>query len=364
MQKDQYDQILKSDSKFSGFKNFENQLDDEFTKPNNIKDIEVNVLQNSDEKLDLINDFLEKEYVVNFKNVLEKENDFEKISEFMQHDINIQDPVEMREVQNDSPTKGQALMDFVTNSENPGKTSDILEMFGNNYKGCESCKKSNPNLQSKKHYVYMKRITDGNSNLIKEKQIEEQTEKNNYFSQNVNSNEYYSGSKFKKRHTKGHDLAAINTKYVKAQKTRSNSKSQKTSYRSSNNDLRLSSNNVYQKSTQPSYRFSQKNKNENFRQQESSPNKKWYSCLKQQDMTDFFDSNSIHHPNYWTDIEALKNFLISPRTRNLDNKSRKSKILSKTNREGNFAYKKLSKSKEKGKDLNIIGEKRNLKHNY
>ena len=117
--------------------------------------MQLDVLQNSDEKIDLINDFLEKEYVVNFKNSLEKENNFEKINGFMQHEINIEDQVEMREVHKDSPTKGQALMDFVTNSENPGKTSDILEMFGNELKGCESCKKSNPNLQSKK-YVYMK----------------------------------------------------------------------------------------------------------------------------------------------------------------------------------------------------------------
>lgn len=60
-------------------------------------------------------------------------------------------------------------MEILDNTKNPEKTSDVLEMFGKQYKGCDSCQESGSNLKSKRHYVYMKKMSDGNTNIIKEK---------------------------------------------------------------------------------------------------------------------------------------------------------------------------------------------------
>lgn len=166
--------------------------------------------------------------------------------------------------------------------------------------------------------------------------MNEQDERNNYFSHNRNSSDYSSGTKPSKKQGKDQKVTSINTKIALAHNLRSNSKSNRNSDRTSLNGLRSHATNFNQRNSIPVHKFSYRSKQENLRQQEShqNSNQNWYDSLKNADTGDFFDSNSIHHPNYWTDINALRNFMISPRTRTLD-KNRKTINIPNTKKDRN-----------------------------
>lgn len=96
-------QILNSEKTFDNFKNFEDLLDGELVKSESLKEINMDFLQNSDEKLDIIDDYLEHQVDFDMKSSQETENNFNRINDFTEYDEYYEEQLSSKDLSKESP---------------------------------------------------------------------------------------------------------------------------------------------------------------------------------------------------------------------------------------------------------------------